>query len=233
MSRFGITFNGKHSYNFGLTVASKVIGNPSKIKRKERVPFSNQMYDFSNIYGGQEYEERPLTYVFNLRNYDKVDLTLIKIDVLNWLMNTNGKVVLKDDYVPDYYFKAEVEDAPDFNELKYGGTLTVNFTAYPFKIAQFKEGHGLIDHLYIFDYILETSFDVIGSLDVKLYNPGATILYPKIICSSDMQIIKDGITYNVSAGNTTSYDFYLPLGESKLKLVGNGNIEFEMYKELI
>lgn len=235
MSRFGITFNGKHSYNnFGLTVASKNIGNPTKIKRKERVPFSNQIYDFSNLYGGQEYEERPLTYVFNLRNYDKIDLSYMKIEVLNWLMNTNGKVILKDDYIPNYYFMAEVEEAPNFNEMKYGGTLTVNFTAYPFKIAELREGHDIWDEFnFLLDYAQDTSFTVNGSLDVALYNPGAEILYPKIISSAPMQIIKDGITYNVPTGNTVSYDFYLPLGESKVKLVGNGSIEFEMYKELI
>ena len=65
----GIEFNGKHSLgDFGLTVSNREIGYPSKIKRQERVPFSNTVYDFSNLYGGQEYEERSITYTLNLIN---------------------------------------------------------------------------------------------------------------------------------------------------------------------
>ena len=70
MSRFGITFNGKHSYkDFGLLVKERNIDNPSKIKTKERIPYSNQIFDFSKIYGVQEYEERSISYVFYLKDY--------------------------------------------------------------------------------------------------------------------------------------------------------------------
>src|SRR5690606_11203503 len=84
LTRFGITFGEKHSYiDFGLTVAERSIGNPRKIKIKERVPFSNQVYDFSGIYGDQEYEERPLTYVFNVKDYKKINLENKKTEDIN------------------------------------------------------------------------------------------------------------------------------------------------------
>src|SRR5690606_37075075 len=174
LTRFGITFGGKHSYtDFGLTVADRLIGNPRKIKIKERVPFSNHVYDFSGIYGDQEYEERPITYVFNVKDYKKINLENKKTEVINWLMGPNQKVKLLDDYIPGYYFLAEVEDNIDFDELRFHGRLTVNFTAYPFRIAERDEGHDIWDEFnFLLDYSQETDFNVSGSMDVVLFNPG-------------------------------------------------------------
>ncbi|RST57684.1 phage tail protein [Siminovitchia terrae] len=235
LTRFGITFDGKHSYrDYGLTVADKVIGNPSKIKVKERVPFSNEIYDFSGIYSGQEYEERQLTYVFNVKDYDKIDLSIKKVEVLNWVMRPNRKVKLIDDYIPGYYFIAEVEEDPDFGELRYHGTLTVNFTAYPFKIGELEEGNDLWDPFnFLLDYAQATEFDIRGSQNITLYNPGTNTSKPTIKATAPMQIIKDGKTFNVPVGESQSYDFLLTGIENKMTVRGNGKISFHFRKELI
>lgn len=234
-NHFGITFNEKHSFrDFGLRVLEKHIGNPSKIKRKERVPFSNKIYDFSSVYGGQEYEERHLTYVFNLRDYDKVNLAIKKIEILNWLMQPNEKVQLLDDYIPGYYFLAEVEEDIDFAELRFRGVFTVNFTAYPFKISELKEGHDLWDPFnFLLDYAQTTEFTVNGTKEVTLYNPGASVIQPKIIASNVMTITKGNTTFNVPSGESQSHDFILHQGENKMTIKGIGKISFHFRKELI
>ena len=215
MSRFGITFNGKHSYkDFGLLVKERSIDNPSKIKTKERIPYSNQIFDFSKIYGGQEYEERSISYVFYLKDYDKVDLSIKRIEILNWLMQPNEKLKLVDDYIPGYYFLAEVEEGIEYVEKRFNVDITVNFTAYPFKIAELKEGNDIWDEFnFLLDVAQVTDFVINGSQQVNLINPGATIAVPKIICNATMKITKDGITYTIPSGN--------------------GNISFEFYKELV
>lgn len=235
MSRFGITFNGLHSYDdFGLTVAEKTIGNPSKIKTKERVPHSNQVYDFSGIYGGQEYEERQLTYVFNVKDYDKRMIAIKKIESLNWIMNVNEKTKLVDDYIEGYYFLAEVEEAPDFEEMRFHGTLTVTFTAYPFKIGELEEGNDIWDTFnFLLDVAQITEFRVRERKNVILYNVGANIVYPIIRATSPMQIIKDGITYNIQAGEIESRVFFLNIGENPMTILGSGTISFHFRKELI
>ena len=234
-NHFGITFNGKHSYNdLGLRVVDKIIGNPSKIKRKERVPFSNEIYDFSGIYGGQEYEERSLTYVFDIKNYNKTNMAIKKIEVLNWLMQPSEKTKLIDDYIPGYYFVAEVEEEPDFDELRFRGNLTINFTAYPFKIGELYEGNDIWDTFnFLLDYAQITDFEVNGRKEVVLYNPGASVVKPKILSSNSMELIKDGVTYNVPVGESQSHDFVLPGLENKVTIIGNGRIQFLFKKELI
>jgi len=232
---FGITFDSKHSYeDFGLRVVSRQIGNPPKIKRKERVPYSNKIYDFSSIYGGQEYGERLLTYTFQVKDYKKIDLNIKKVEVLNWLMKPNEKIKLIDDHIPGYYFLAEVEDEIDFDELRFRGLITVQFTAYPFKISELYEGHDIWDEFnFLLDYAQVTEFNVNGSLEVTLYNSGANVVQPRIISSAQMQIIKDGTIYIIPAGESESHDFVLQNLENKLTIVGNGYIQFLFKKELI
>lgn len=236
---YGIFFNGKHSYNdLGVTIADKDIGYPEKEKIKVKVPFSNVEYDFSGLYGDQTFTTRPLTYTFNVldrhRNLDTVQVNVIETKLSNWLMGTVGKQKLYDDSVPGYYYLAEVEGGLDFNELWNHGTLTVEFTAYPFMIAELHEGNDLWD---LFNFELDvaqiTDFKVNGSLNVTLYNVGIPSVTPAIEASAPMDIVKGGVTYKVPVGKTKSDDFSLSPGDNKLMIKGNGTIKFTFYKELI
>ena len=232
----GITFDGKHSYNdFGLTVSHREIGHPSKIKRQERVPFSNEVSDYSEIYGEQEYEERPLTYTFNDINTQGNDKFLIKAtEYLNWLMKPNKKIKLTDDRIPGYFFLAEVVNAPSYEYIEILGEMTIEFTAYPFKVSELEEGHDIWDEFnFLLDYAQITEFEVTGSKEITLYNPGINIAKPKIVASDSMTITKDNVTFNVSAGESKSSDFVLFKGENKMTVTGNGTISFHFRKELI
>lgn len=235
LSNKGITFDGKHSFrDFGLTLANRIIGNPRKLKIKERVPYSNQMYDFSGVYGDQEYEERRLTYVFNIKDYDKVGLETKKTAVTNWLMRPFRKSKLIDDYIPGYYFMAEVEDEPTFDEGRFVGRLSITFTAYPFRIAEREEGHDIWDEFnFLLDVAQVTAFEVDGELQTSLYNPGIKKAYPIIKASAPMKIEKGGVIYTVQAGETQSFDFHLLPGKNDIVITGNGSISFHFRKELI
>lgn len=236
MTYFGIDFNGMHSdQDLGLRVLDRRIGKPSKIKRKERVPFSNQVYDFSGIYGSQEYEERLLTYVFQIKDYDsKQRLDTLETKVNNWLMQPSEKIVLRDDNIVNYYFLAEVESATEFEEMRFGGPLTVTFTAYPFRISRLKEGHDIWDDFnFELDIAQVTDFNINGTQTVTLYNPGIASLFPTIEASSSMEIRKGNTTYSISAGESSSLEFELAVGTNRMTITGNGTISFTFYKELI
>lgn len=237
--RHGITFNGKHSYrDFGVTIAEKNIGYPEKQKIKVQVPFSNIEYDFSEIYGEQTYTHRTLEYTLNVVDLTKPNTTesinILETQISNWLLVGGGKRKLYDDSMPGYYYLAEVEGGLDFDELWNHGTLTVQFTAYPFMISELPEGHDIWDEFnFELDVAQVTDFQVNGSLQVILYNVGTPSLTPEIEASSPMQIITDGIIYNVPAGKSKSDEFRLKPGENELTIIGNGTINFLFYKELI
>lgn len=236
---YGIKFNGKHSYrDFGVTIAEKDIGYPDKEKIKVKVPFSNVEYDFSNIYGEQTYTPRPLTYTLNVldknNNNTTEKINVIETQLSNWLMNSNGKQKLYDDAIPGYYFFAEVEGGLSFDELWNSGTLTVEFTAYPFMIAELPEGHDIWDDFnFDLDIAQDVDFNVSGSLDVTLYNLGVPSLTPTITASTPMTIEMGNRTFNVPSGESKSLDFTLKPGENDMTISGNGSISFTFYKELI
>lgn len=237
--RYGIDFNGKHSYaDFRITVAEKDVGFPEKEKIKVKVPFSNVEYDFSELYGEQTYTERSLSYTLNVLDKHRINTTerinVLETKLSNWLMNSNGKQKLYDDSMPGYYYLAEVEGGLSFEELWNHGTLTVEFTAYPFMIAELEEGHDIWDDFnFELDIAQETEFEVDGALDVVLYNVGTPGLNPQIETSSDMEITKGNTTYVLSSGKTESEDFRLQSGENELTIKGNGTIKFTFFKELI
>lgn len=236
---YGITFNGKHSYrDFGVTIAEKNIGYPEKQKIKVQVPFSNIEYDFSEIYGEQTYTPRPLSFTFNVverhKLNDTVLINLLETQLSNWLLGSIGKQRLYDDSMPGYYYLAEVEGSLDFDELWNHGTLTVQFTAYPFMISELPEGHDIWDEFnFELDVAQITDFEVNGTLNVVLYNVGTPNLIPGIETSAPMRIVKNSITYNVPTGKSKSDEFRLQSGENKITITGNGTIKFLFYKELI
>ncbi|WP_277679220.1 phage tail protein [Gracilibacillus dipsosauri] len=234
---YGINFNGKHSYNdFGITIADKNIGFPEKEKIKVKVPFSNVEYDFSQLYGEQTYTPRPLTYTLNVLSKKPTTekINVIETQLSNWLMNSNGKQKLYDDAIPGYYFLAEVEKGLSFDELWNSGKLTVEFTAYPFMIAELPEGHDIWDEFnFDLDVAQPVEFTVNGTLDVTLFNVGTPSITPEIEASGPMEILKDGITYYVPTGKSKSDDFKLQTGENHLTITGDGSIKFLFYKELI
>lgn len=145
----GFTFDGKHSYrDIGMTIdPERNISIPNKVKYKESLPFSNKVWDFSSIYGKALYEERTLTYKFNLMGKpieSKADMNMIKTILLKWLLSPNEKTPLYDDHFPDFYFMAEVEGNNSFEEDWKHGFLNVTFTAQPFMIDRMPEGHDLV-----------------------------------------------------------------------------------------
>ncbi|WP_142344636.1 phage tail protein [Bacillus cereus] len=232
----GIEFNNKHSYrDFGLTIADKTIGYPSKIKRTERIPFSNTVYDFSNLYGGQEYTERELTYTFNVLgpNRTKQEYVVLQTEVINWLFRTAGKVPLRDEDFPGYYFLAEVVSRPESVYKMVGGTLTITFTAYSFQIAE-EEGNDLWDPFnFLLDHAQPTEFSIYGANTVFLYNESVASVYPVIRASAPMQVVMGNTTYQVPAGESNAYELALQAGDNTLKILGHGIISFHFHKEIL
>lgn len=234
----GITFNGKHSTrDLGLTIKEKEIGNPEKEKVLVKVPFSDFEYDFSKLYGEQEFSTRELSYTFNVydrRTHTKEQMNRLKIRALNHFMEPNEMIPLYDDQIPSFHFLAEVRKEPSFKEVRGLGTLTVVFTAYKFKIYNVAEGNDEWD-IFDFEYSIaqHTSLNVKGSREIVLINESFRSSSVKIVCDSEFKITLNNTTFTVSAGSTESYSFRLSKGINDLKIVGSGRIEFIWHKELI
>src|SRR5699024_153852 len=125
----------------GILPESRNIGNPNKKKILEEVPFSNKLLDFSELYGEQTYEERPISYVLNLIGTQPKEESAYWLQtIMTNLLMDKSQFKLYDDIFPGYYFLAEVREGTSFTPNVYAGKLQVDFTAYPFKIKEAREG---------------------------------------------------------------------------------------------
>lgn len=154
---YGVWFNNHHSTEFYLDVIEKVISFPEKDKNIVPIPMTSKTYDFSSFYGSQPYKQREIKLVFLIQNWQDLtkDALYNKWTVaVNWLMQPNGLTTLVDDIMPQYQYRVEVQKAPEFKEARTKGTLTVHFTAYPFRIDVLPEGHDIWD---LFNFDLDVS----------------------------------------------------------------------------
>ena len=232
---YDIVFNGKHSFNDMRLKRINATEHkaPTKNKIQQTIPFMNGSYDFSNIYGGNTYSDRELTYSFLVEVDNEEAMNYKKISIENWLLGANKKTILIDEDLKGYYYLAECIDI-DFDNYYSFGLIDVTFTAYPFKISSSYEGNNLWDSFnFELDVLQDTKFTVNGSSNVTIYNSSAIDIEPTIIASSNFEIIKDNKKYIVESGTSKDYRFKLKKGNNNITLKGNGTIEFRFRKEVL
>lgn len=230
--REGFRFNGSHTSDYGLRLIVREGNPPTEKEIIEDIPFMQGQLDFSNILGQRVFNNRILTYTFELIDYDyesrKIDETILS----NWLLSV-GRQKLFDDYDRGYYYMAKCASVESIDNY-HGTSYKITFDAYPFKIAEIPEGNDIWD---IFNFELDVSqnvkFDIKDTQTIVIYNNGTNIISPTIKSSSPMKIVQGGITYILNAGETKSHELVLKLGENKMTVHGNGTIEFLFHKELI
>ena len=235
--RYGIIFDGQRSNDFGLDVADKDVGMPTKKKIIQELPYSNHVLDLSEIYGNQQYEERTYEMTFIVRDaedWSKDRLYTMWTKTVNWLMNPSHKVKLVDDIMSNYYYLAEVQKEPDWEEFRSYGKLKVEFTCYPFRIAELAEGNDIWDDFnFELDIAQNTDYEINGSRTITLFNVGSNSVAPQLISTANFIITMNGQQFTLGAGTYDSPDFMLQIGENTLTVAGTGKLSFVWHKELI
>lgn len=236
MTYFEFEFNDGRPSDFGrwVKVKSHDIGFPAKNKVTAGIPFSNHIFDFSELYGSQIYGQRKVTYVINVldaQNYDPESMHALKTQIVNWLMQPFGLSELHDDKIPEYHFMAEVQTNPALADNIDSGELTIEFECYPFMIHDLPEGNDDWDPFDFDEGIAQdVSFDVDGSKTVLLSNPSAGAVDANVtISGGELTITVGGVDYTVSDSGTIS----LPAGDVYVTLVGTATVSFEFYREVL
>lgn len=230
----GFTFFDEHTKEYRMKLKERLAPTPEENTITEEVPFMQGSYDFSMILGERIYKNRTLSYRFEVeeRNYQhrKVDEIVLK----NWLMK-RGWGKLYDDHDDGYYYWAKCTSVTVEDDHVYGRLLiSISFEAYPFMRARLEEGHDIWDEFnFELDYSQPNDFSINGSSTVNLMNVGSAGVVPTIKASSEMTIIKNGVTYTVPAGESKSESFRLEIGENTMTINGTGTIKFIFYKELL
>lgn len=231
----GLTFNLKHSYNdFRLILNSRTISTPAKKKIKVDIPGMDSVYDFSTVASNGEliFTQRAIQCVFTLLAHSKHELHSSLSRVAEWLQDApQGQLVFDD--ISYFYFLAEVEDNIELNEKNSTAEITVSFIAEPFKTSFDYVGSTLWDTFnFDEDVLQDTSFDVVTTKTVTIYNTGRLIT-PLINCSAPMSVLFSGVTYPLVAGANTPYGLKLLNGDNTLIVNGTGTISILFYKVVL
>lgn len=205
-----LEIDGLKSYDdFGLYISSRKISQPKKKIIKETIPFSNVVYDFSNINGELYWEERTLEYSFDIAEFTTEEMEDVKSKVLNWLLNVHDTNIY-DPYIGDYHFRGSFE-SDSWEEDFGGGTLSVVFSVYPYKIANEKT---------ILKYSLKD-----GENNILVQNESSHRIIPTIDISKDMTIQIGTTSFSIAKGSNTSEKIKLESGENQIIVIVDNDIE--------
>lgn len=150
-------FNGKNTEEFGLVLNYFRVKMPSKAKNRVPLPHTNKTLDFSTIYGEQLYNDRVIDAKVTLPGFEYLshsDKWSFWTRFTNWLMSTTERSSLTYSMMPEYYFMAEVDKEPTFEEFEFSGAMSFTFSCYPFRVSSLPEGHDIWD---LFNFDLDVS----------------------------------------------------------------------------
>lgn len=211
-----------YSYDqFYASVMKRNISAPKKKVIKDTVPFSNITYDFSAIDGEIYWEERNLDYIFEITADTPEELEELKINFQTWVMNVMSEK-LYDPFIKDYHFIATYSDISfDDDEGMEKTTITVKFTAYPYKIANDKK-------VYTVDVTAEEKV-------LRVDNKSAHRITP--ILTSDVPVaIKIGnADFQMGASTVKDDHFKIGIGGNELYIKAtnaNGTLTIEFEEEV-
>lgn len=197
--------------DFDASMSERKIGEPVKKAIKESVPFSNVTYDFTNINGEPYWEERPLEYIFEILADTPEELEQKKKRFSNWIMLVHQQK-LYDPFIKDYHFVATF-DSMDCDDSEIDkSTITVKFSAYPFKVSNEKK-------------VYENNILSGDEIAIEIENDSSHIIIPTIETSSDITIKMDNATYGLSAGKIESENLEFKPGIINMTIKNTSDID--------
>lgn len=209
--------------DFWASLARRKIGQPAKKIIKETIPFSNITYDFSAINGELYWEERELEYVFEIIAPTPEKLEELKTAFSSWVMNVQNEQI-HDPFIPEHHFvgtyaEIDFEDEESLDKT----TVTVRFTAYPYKVANYPKVH---------DFAIPAK----GTKDVWILNESSHRMTPKITSDGAITLKLDGASYSMSAGTVEDEAFKLKAGANSVSIVNSSsracNVSISFYEEV-
>lgn len=232
---YGLTFNGRHSSEFGLVMFSKnrpILPEPKIVS--EDIPGMDGEYDYSNVNpdGEIKYKPRMIDIDFTLKERDPTKLRVKSNQIAAWLACGEQQLIFDDE--PDKYYLATVSNKLDLdNQIVSIKKFTVHFRCRPMKYGISLEGNIEWDTFnFEEDVLQDIEFDVVSSSTVTIINLSRTVR-PTINADASMSITAGGITYALTSGDNKFYGLKLNPGENELTITGTGHIKILFRKEIL
>ena len=210
-----LKINNLDSYiDFGQCIASREISIPEKRVIKESVPYKNGDYDFTALNGEPTFENRTITYTFDIIGTNMAEVEDQKRELLDWLMFVEDADIY-DGYLSGYHFRGSYESA-EWTEDWEQSALSVTFSVYPYMIAD--------------EETVQTFLMTNSNKTINITNDSSHEIIPEINTTVAITISDGTTSYSFSAGTTTNKDFRLKKGLNTFTVNVNSTVKF-MYRE--
>lgn len=232
-----IIFNGQKCYTDFKTILNYFKPQPPEPKIiKSSVPFMNGKYDFSTIGTNGElvYDERKISCSLQFVGTTRGELYVKYSQVLSWLLDS-GKQQLIYTAEPDYYYLAKVETAPSWDLFLTSGIFVFDFIADPFKYSTDLEGgENILWDTFNFetDVLQPSIFTIVGGQTITWINTGR-IVTPILNVSSNMTVVINGVSFNLTTGDNINYRFKFIPGNNTIVVTGTGTLTIKVRKEVL
>lgn len=216
-----VVIDGVDSYDeYEASVKERVIEMPKKKSIRETVPYSNMVYDFSEIDGELYWDNRTIQYVFEILADSPEALEDKKQPFIAWLMNVQEKEI-HDPYITDYYFLGTFDTiSVDDSEIEKS-TITVTFSCYPYKISKAKK---------MFKFSITAD-----EIEKRIFQNSCHQITPTFRCDVPCHVVIGDKSYDLVAGDTTDNSIKIDSGINTVKMRskgGDGTLCIEFYEEI-
>lgn len=230
-----IQFMNFNSKNEKLYLIERNAPTPDEKEILKDIPFKQGVLDFSALLGSRVFKNREIEYVFMLFNTPYNQRKIVERNIKQKLM-VHSKNKLFDTHDGNYYWlgkckSVEVENGEQFNQLK----VTVIFDCYPYMISHTDYFDDYWDTFEFDEDVANyTKYIVNGSLEFPLFNAGSVAVKPEITVNSTFRVkVNDEDFIEFQTGSKQDYYLSLKPGLNKVRVEGNGTIQFHYQKEVM
>lgn len=230
-----IQFMNFNSKNEKLYLIERNAPTPDEKEILKDIPFKQGVLDFSALLGSRVFKNREIEYVFMLFNTPYNQRKIVERNIKQKLM-VHPRNKLYDTHDANYYWlgkckSVEVENGEQFNQLK----VTITFDCYPY---MFSHTDYFDDYWDTFEFDEDvanyTKYIVKGSLDFPLFNAGSVAVRPEITVNNTFRVkVNDEDFIEFQSGSKQDYYLSLKPGLNKVRVEGNGTIQFHYQKEVM
>ena len=173
-------------------------------------------WDFSSLYDGPAFDDRPISYVVDVDASSVAALTAKKQELENWMMPCHRSQLI-DDAAPAWYYTAECISVTETDNTIVS-QLKIEFTAEPYKKSV---------QLYTAAYTPSAAADVVAN------NIGTFPVIPTITCAAAATVIYGGNTYALGIGDHTDDVFELAIGNNTFNVTSTVAVTISWRTEVI
>lgn len=212
--------------DFNLLIQSITIPSATVKEEIEEIPGSSDILDYTEALTGDVNFQRRIIPIELKGIKSKDEFLSIHSQFQNKLHGKKVKMILSEE--PNFYWIGRV-NVLDVEPYEITRNINIELVADPYKYEiQSAAEDWLWDPFSFIDGIINECKDleVNGELEVNLYGRRKHII-PIIVCSDNMTVEFNNVTYNLVAGSNEVLDIEIVEGKNTLKFTGNGTVSID------